>query len=51
MNNIELINEFPDIKDERKIIILKRNDNSKKVISVPISLNKNELYFIANKYK
>ena len=50
-NNQEIIKEFPDIKEERKIIIFKRNDNSKKIISIPVSLKKNELYLIANKYK
>ena len=50
-NNQEIIKEFPDIKEERKIIVFKRNDNSKKIISIPVSLKKNELYLIANKYK
>ena len=48
-NNQEIIKEFPDIKEERKIIVFKRNDNSKKIISIPVSLKKNELpYFSFN---
>lgn len=51
MNNNKIIKEFPDIKEEQKILTLIRKDNSKKIISIPISLKKNELYLIANKYK
>ena len=50
-NNCEIINEYPEIKGEKKTIILIRNDNSKKVINIPKYLSKSELYLIANKYK
>ena len=52
INQIEIVEDaYPYIKEDKKNIIFKRDDNSIKKVKIPKSLRKNELYSTANKYK
>ena len=55
MNNIKMQqsseNIYPYIKGNRKKIIFINSNNESKIVKIPISLRKNEIYSIAEKYK
>ena len=51
INNLKEIDVYPYILEEKKILILVRNDQTKIKIKIPISLRKNELYITAEQFK
>ena len=50
-NNNEIIDLFPYIKEEKKIIKFINSDSISKSIKIPLSINKSDLYSIADNYK
>ena len=50
-NNVNIIDLFPYIKEEKKIIKFINSNYESNSIKIPISINKNDLYSIADKYK
>ena len=42
---------YPYIKEERKEIIFVNTTNESKIVKIPLSLRKNDIYAIAEKYK
>ena len=49
--NMEEIDVYPYILEKKKILVLVRNDETKKKIKIPISLRKNELYITVEQFK
>jgi hypothetical protein len=50
MNNF-YIDEYPDIKELKKLIIFSRSDKEKIKVKIPISFRNNKLYLTAEKFK
>ena len=50
-NNDKIIDLFPYIKEEKKIIKFINSDSISKSIKIPLSINKSDLYSIADNYK